>query len=61
MENGGDVREHVSKFFDAIDKLNEIKVAVNPDVLASMLLYGLPSSFENFPCAIESRDELPDL
>lgn len=24
-----------------------------------MLLYSLPSSFENFRCAIESRDELP--
>lgn len=24
-----------------------------------MLLYSLPPSFENFRCAIESRDELP--
>ena len=59
MEDYGDVREHVSKFFDAVDKLNEMEVAINPDLLAIMLLYSLPPNFENFRCAIESRDELP--
>ena len=60
MEDGGDVREHVSKFFDAVDKLNEMEVTINPDLLAIMLLYSLPPNFENFRCAIESRDELPN-
>lgn len=36
-------------------------VVINSDLLAIMLLYSLPSSFENFRCAIESRDELPAL
>lgn len=32
---------------------------INRDLLSVMLLYSLPLSFENFRCAIESRDELP--
>jgi hypothetical protein len=60
MDEGGDVRVHLNGFFDAVDKLGEMDVGINPDLLAIMLLYSLPSSFENFRCAIESRDELPD-
>lgn len=59
MEEGTDVREHLGKFFDAVDKLNDMGVEINADLLAIMLLYSLPSTFENFRCAIESRDELP--
>lgn len=59
MDDGGDVREHVSNIFDAVDKLSEMEVTINPDLLAIMLLYSLPPRFENFRCAIESRDELP--
>jgi len=59
MENGGDVRDHIRKFFDAIDKLGEMEVDIHPDLLSIMLLYSLLSSYENFRCAIESRDELP--
>ena len=58
MENGGDVRDHVSRFFDAVDKLSEMEVDIYPDLLSIMLLYSLPSSYENFRCAIESRDAL---
>ena len=59
MEDGEDVREHVGKMFDVIDKLNEMGVEIDPDLLSVMLLYSLPPTFENFRCAIESRDELP--
>lgn len=61
MENGGEVREHIRKFFDAVDKLGEMEVDINPDLLSIMLLYSLLPSYENFHCAIESRDELPTL
>lgn len=61
MEDGDDVREHVQKFFDIVDKLAEINVEINSELLAIMLLYRLPPSFDNFRCAIESRDELPSL
>lgn len=59
MENGGDFRDHIRKFFDAIDKLGEMEVDIHPDLLSIVLFYNLPSSYENFRCAIESRDELP--
>lgn len=59
MEDDGDIREHLRKFFDTIDKLSEMEVEINLDLLTIMLLYSLPSSFENFHYAIESRDELP--
>ncbi|XP_071578287.1 uncharacterized protein [Temnothorax nylanderi] len=58
LKDGGDVRDHIAKFFDAVDKLENMKVPINGDLLAIMLLYSLPSSYENFRCAIESRDEL---
>ena len=33
MKDGGDVREHVSKCFDAVEKLNEMEFTINPDSL----------------------------
>ena len=59
MADGEDMHDHVRCFFDTVDKLTEMEVDMNPDLLAILLLYSLPSNFENFRCAIESRDELP--
>lgn len=59
MDDGDDTREHVRKFFDAKEKLGEMDVEVNPNLLSILLFYSLPTSFENFRCAIESRDTLP--
>lgn len=59
MEDGADIREHVNKLFDTVDKLEEMEIEINKDLLSIMLLYSMPSNFENFRCAIESRDELP--
>ena len=36
-----------------------MEIEINEDLLAILLLYSLPGSYENFRCAIESRDELP--
>lgn len=58
MHDGEDVCEHMLSFFDTIDKLNEMDIQINPDLLSVMLLHSLPSSFTNFRCAIESRDQL---
>lgn len=60
MQEEDDVRSHMNKFFDAVDKLGEMNVDINADLLSIMLLYSLPSSYENFRCAIESRDTLPN-
>lgn len=59
MKEGDDVREHTRRFFDAVDKLHEMEIEINDDLLTIMLLYSLPANYENFRCAIESRDELP--
>lgn len=37
-----------------------MNVHINGDLLSIMLFYSLPNSFENFRCAIESRDNLPN-
>lgn len=59
LEPNGDVRAHLNSFCDAVDKLADMGVDINGDLLAIMMLYSLPNSFENFRIAIESRDELP--
>lgn len=61
MQEDDDIREHVRKFHDTVDKLAEMNINMNWEMLVIMLLYSLPPSFANFRCAIESRDELPSL
>lgn len=61
MQENDDVREHVRKFYDTINKLAEMNVDLNSEMFVIMLLYSLPPSFANFRCTIESRDELPSL
>lgn len=60
MKDGDDLKQHLAEFFDAVDKLESMEVKIHGDLLSIMLLYSLPSTFENFRCAIESRDTLPD-
>lgn len=61
LQDGGDAREHSRRFFDTVDRLSEMEVEINQELLAVMLLRSLPESYENFRCAISSRDELPSL
>jgi len=48
MKENDDVGEYFRVFFDTVDKLNEMKVDINRDLLSVMLLHSLPFSFENF-------------
>lgn len=59
MQDGNDPRDHSRNFFDTVDKLAELDVDINQDLLAVMLLRSLPEKFENFWCAMSIRDELP--
>jgi len=61
MSDDEDVREHIASFFHTTDKLREMDVNIPRDLLALILMNSLPRSFENFRCAMESRDVLPDL
>ncbi|XP_061720001.1 uncharacterized protein LOC133527129 [Cydia pomonella] len=59
LDEGGDLREHVMRFFDVVSQLADMDIEMHDDLISIMLLYSLPSSFDNFRCAIESRDALP--
>ena len=59
MRDGGNMMDHLNNFFGTVDKLSEMEILVAEDLLAILLLYSIPDSFENFRCAIEARDELP--
>ncbi|GBM62237.1 hypothetical protein AVEN_44034-1 [Araneus ventricosus] len=59
MPDTGDVRDHLRKFFDIVDKLSDMEIKIDEDLLSIMLLYNLPAGYEYFLCAIESRDDLP--
>lgn len=48
----------MNRFFYSVDNLAVMGVDVNRELL--LLLYSPLPSFENFRCAIESRDELPE-
>lgn len=61
MPGNGNVRAHLNQFFDIVDKINEIGVEIDTDLLSTLLLLSLPSKFENFCCAIEAQDMLPTL
>ncbi|GBM91739.1 hypothetical protein AVEN_270815-1 [Araneus ventricosus] len=57
METGSDVRDHIRKFFEFIDKLQDLDIVIDEDLTSVMLLYSLPANFETFRVAIESRDD----
>lgn len=58
MQDGDDARESIQEFLDIVDKLADISIEIN-DLLSVMMLRSLPESFENFRCAIASRDDFP--
>ena len=49
---------YVIVIYCIVDKLAEMEVDINPDLLSTILLRSFPESYENFRCAITSRDEL---
>lgn len=61
MREGKSVREHLSTFMETVYKLKQMQIEKNRDLLAIMILHSLPSSYENFCCAIKSRDNLLEI
>lgn len=59
MRSGDVMRYHINDFFDTVDKLENMKIEINPDLLTIILLYSLPEEYDNFRIAIETRDVLP--
>ena len=61
VQQDGRLDEHVNKFTEVVEKLSELGITIQDEVLSILLLCSLPSSYENFVVAIESRDTLPTL
>jgi hypothetical protein len=59
MSSSENMADHINGFFETVDKLQEMDITIADDLLSILLLYSIPDSFENFRCAIESRDVLP--
>lgn len=59
LKNSDDIHKYIDNFFDVVDKLAVMEIDINEDLLTTMLLHGLPLSFENFRWAIESRNAIP--
>lgn len=59
LKNGEDMRDHLHNFFDIVDKLHEMELEINDDLLAILLLYSVPDEYESFRIAIETQEKLP--
>lgn len=60
MKNGEDIREHIHKFFDIVDKIKEMDMEIIDELLSILLLYSIPEEYEPFRIAIETQENLPD-
>lgn len=61
MGEGDNMADHITNFVNTVDKLNEMEILISEDLLSKLLLYSIPKSYDNFRCAIETRDELPKI
>ena len=52
------MREHINKFFDVVDKLQDIKLAIIDEMLTILLLCIISEEYESFRIATESYDKL---
>ena len=59
LQEGDDVRDHLSTYMGIVAKLKTMEVDINGELLSVILVQSLRASFDNFQCAIKSRDKLP--
>ncbi|XP_033254303.1 uncharacterized protein LOC117193677, partial [Drosophila miranda] len=59
MQNGDNVVQYVNSFVEITEKLAELNIDIQDELKVIMLLSSLPSGWENFVVAIETRDSLP--
>ncbi|GBP05998.1 Retrovirus-related Pol polyprotein from transposon TNT 1-94 [Eumeta japonica] len=60
MSDDGNVTQHINDFSKISEKLSEIGIEIQEELLVIMLLSSLPSHFDNFVIAMETRDKLPE-
>lgn len=61
MSENDCIQEYLCKFACVVEKLAEIEITLQEDLLVIMVMASLPKSFENFVVALETRDQLPTL
>lgn len=59
MAENEDMAEYLNKFQNIMEKLADVGIELQDELVAIILLSSLPPNFENFIVAMESRDELP--
>ena len=58
LRNGEDMRDHLHSFFDIVDKLQEMELEINDDLITILLLYSVSDEYESFRIAIETQEKL---
>lgn len=58
---GQSMTQYVHSFTRTAEQLEEVGIKVPDELLSVMLLSSLPTEYDNFCVAIESRDDVPDI
>ena len=61
MKDSVNVMLHVKTFTEIVEKLSELGIEIQKELLSIMLLCSLAKDFENFVIAMETRDNIPSL
>lgn len=55
MKNGEDMRTHLADFFDVVEKLEDMELNIDKELISILLLYSIPDCYEPFRVAIEKK------
>uniref|UniRef100_A0A5S6QUX1 CCHC-type domain-containing protein n=1 Tax=Trichuris muris TaxID=70415 RepID=A0A5S6QUX1_TRIMR len=58
-KEGDDIKDHLTNFFNCVDKLKEMGSVIDDDLLSIMMLLMLAPNYYSFRQAMEARDDLP--
>lgn len=59
MKDNSNMSQHLNEFVEISEKLTEVGIDIQEELLTIILLTSLPKQFDNFVVAIETRDNLP--
>uniref|UniRef100_A0A5S6QJ23 Integrase catalytic domain-containing protein n=1 Tax=Trichuris muris TaxID=70415 RepID=A0A5S6QJ23_TRIMR len=59
IKDGDDIKDHLTNFFNCVDKLKEMGSVIDYELLSIMMLLMLSSNYDSFRQAMEARDDLP--
>ncbi|XP_073841217.1 uncharacterized protein [Musca autumnalis] len=59
MADGENMQQFLNEFSNCVDKLSEVGITIQSELVVIILLSCLPKSYEQFVVAMETRDSLP--